>query len=200
MSAPVTAAAMREYFLAGEVEWIWRMLLQGRDHLAAIIDERRPGPARRMGGRAGHRRRRPSGTRCWPRSSPTSSRPPTLKRRPGRSVSRWPTPGCPSTPSSAPTGSGAQTSRAIPASRGPTCSARCRAAWDAGTVLAVGDGANGVLKGPAGGVPRHHRAALLVAQMGNVLAALPRSAHPGGQPWPRSTMHRPGFRGGRSGW
>lgn len=40
MSAPVTAAAMREYFLAGEVEWIWRMLLQGRDHLAAIADER----------------------------------------------------------------------------------------------------------------------------------------------------------------
>ena len=40
MSAPVTAAAMREYFLAGEVEWVWRMLLQGRDHLAAIIEER----------------------------------------------------------------------------------------------------------------------------------------------------------------
>jgi transcriptional regulator with XRE-family HTH domain len=40
MSAPVTAAAMREYFLAGEVEWIWRMLLQGRDHLAAIVEER----------------------------------------------------------------------------------------------------------------------------------------------------------------
>lgn len=40
MSAPVTAAAMREYFLAGEVEWIWRMLLQGRDHLAAIIAQR----------------------------------------------------------------------------------------------------------------------------------------------------------------
>jgi transcriptional regulator with XRE-family HTH domain len=40
MTAPVTAAAMREYFLAGEVEWIWRMLLQGRDHLAAIVEER----------------------------------------------------------------------------------------------------------------------------------------------------------------
>lgn len=40
MSAPVTAAAMREYFLAGEVEWLWRMLLQGRDHLAAVIEER----------------------------------------------------------------------------------------------------------------------------------------------------------------
>lgn len=37
MSAPETAAAMREYFLAGEVEWIWRMLLQGRDHLALIL-------------------------------------------------------------------------------------------------------------------------------------------------------------------
>ena len=40
MSAPVTAAAMRAYFLSGEDAWIWRMLLQGRDHLAAIIDER----------------------------------------------------------------------------------------------------------------------------------------------------------------
>ena len=39
MSAPVTAGAMREYFLAGEVEWIWRMLLQGRDHLAVIAEE-----------------------------------------------------------------------------------------------------------------------------------------------------------------
>lgn len=40
MSAPVTAAAMREYFLAGEIEWIWRMLLQGRDQLAATVEER----------------------------------------------------------------------------------------------------------------------------------------------------------------
>jgi transcriptional regulator with XRE-family HTH domain len=40
MSAPVTAAAMREYFLSDEVEWIWRMLLQGRDHLAVIAEER----------------------------------------------------------------------------------------------------------------------------------------------------------------
>lgn len=40
MSAPVTAAAMRAYFLAGETEWIWRMLLQGRDHLATISTER----------------------------------------------------------------------------------------------------------------------------------------------------------------
>jgi transcriptional regulator with XRE-family HTH domain len=40
MSAPVAATAMRDYLLAGQVEWIWRMLLQGRDHLAAIIEER----------------------------------------------------------------------------------------------------------------------------------------------------------------
>jgi transcriptional regulator with XRE-family HTH domain len=40
MSAPVAAAAMRESLLAGQVEWIWRMLLQARDHLAAIIEER----------------------------------------------------------------------------------------------------------------------------------------------------------------
>lgn len=39
MSAPATAAAMRGYFLAGETEWIWRMLLQGRDHLNAIAGE-----------------------------------------------------------------------------------------------------------------------------------------------------------------
>lgn len=36
MSAPATAAAMRAYLLAGETPWVWRMLLQGRDHLAAI--------------------------------------------------------------------------------------------------------------------------------------------------------------------
>ncbi len=40
MSAPVTAVAMREYFLTGEVEWIWRMLLQGRDHLSVIVQKR----------------------------------------------------------------------------------------------------------------------------------------------------------------
>ena len=40
MSSPVTAGAMREYFLSDEVEWIWRMLLQGRDHLAFIAGER----------------------------------------------------------------------------------------------------------------------------------------------------------------
>ena len=39
MSAPATASAMRGYFLAGETEWIWRMLLQGRDHLNAISHE-----------------------------------------------------------------------------------------------------------------------------------------------------------------
>ena len=40
MSAPVTAAAMRGYLLDGEVEWVWRMLLQGRDHLTAIVQDR----------------------------------------------------------------------------------------------------------------------------------------------------------------
>lgn len=39
MSAPATAAAMRGYFLAGHTDWIWRMLLQGRDHLNAIAGE-----------------------------------------------------------------------------------------------------------------------------------------------------------------
>lgn len=39
MSAPATAAAMRSYLLAGETEWIWRMLLQGRDHLNVIAGE-----------------------------------------------------------------------------------------------------------------------------------------------------------------
>lgn len=40
MSAPATAAAMRAYLLAGEIEWVWRMLLQGRDHLAfSLADE-----------------------------------------------------------------------------------------------------------------------------------------------------------------
>lgn len=40
MSAPVTAAAMRESFLAADVEWTWRMLLQGRDHLALLVADR----------------------------------------------------------------------------------------------------------------------------------------------------------------
>jgi len=39
MSAPATAAAMRAYLLTGETEWVWRMLLQGRDHLALILAE-----------------------------------------------------------------------------------------------------------------------------------------------------------------
>ncbi len=37
MSAPATATAMRAYLLAGETEWVWRMLLQGRDHLALSL-------------------------------------------------------------------------------------------------------------------------------------------------------------------
>lgn len=37
MSAPVTASSMREYYLARDTDWVWRMLLQGRDHLALII-------------------------------------------------------------------------------------------------------------------------------------------------------------------
>lgn len=41
MSAPATAAAMRDYFFQGDnTEWIWRMLLQGRDHLVEIIADR----------------------------------------------------------------------------------------------------------------------------------------------------------------
>ncbi len=39
MSAPATASAMRAYLLAGETQWVWRMLLQGRDHLALILAE-----------------------------------------------------------------------------------------------------------------------------------------------------------------
>lgn len=30
---------MRSYFLAGETEWVWRMLLQGGDHLNVIAGE-----------------------------------------------------------------------------------------------------------------------------------------------------------------
>ncbi|HRD61043.1 MAG TPA: hypothetical protein PLZ93_05450 [Nocardioides sp.] len=37
MSAPVTAAAIRSYLHSGQSEWSWRMLLQGRDHLAEAI-------------------------------------------------------------------------------------------------------------------------------------------------------------------
>lgn len=32
--------AMRESFLAADVGWTWRMLLQGRDHLALLVAER----------------------------------------------------------------------------------------------------------------------------------------------------------------
>lgn len=39
MSAPITAGLMREHLQAGEVEWVWRMLLQGRDHLGLILGE-----------------------------------------------------------------------------------------------------------------------------------------------------------------
>lgn len=39
MSAPDTASAMREHLVAGRAEWVWRMLLQGRDHLALILNE-----------------------------------------------------------------------------------------------------------------------------------------------------------------
>lgn len=37
MSAPATAAAMRESLRAGEIEWVWRSLLQGRDHLSLML-------------------------------------------------------------------------------------------------------------------------------------------------------------------
>lgn len=37
MSAPLTAAAMRDHLHAGEIGWVWRMLLQGRDHLALML-------------------------------------------------------------------------------------------------------------------------------------------------------------------
>ncbi|MGL5818001.1 MAG: helix-turn-helix domain-containing protein [Phycicoccus sp.] len=37
MTAPATAAAMRADLRRREVDWVWRMLLQGRDHLALIL-------------------------------------------------------------------------------------------------------------------------------------------------------------------
>lgn len=37
MSAPVTAAALRAQLRAGDREWTWRMLLQGRDHLRLML-------------------------------------------------------------------------------------------------------------------------------------------------------------------
>lgn len=39
MSAPVAASAMRENRAAGQTAWVWRMLLQGRDHLGLILAE-----------------------------------------------------------------------------------------------------------------------------------------------------------------
>lgn len=37
MSAPATAAVLREQLQAGNSEWAWRMLLQGRDHLRLML-------------------------------------------------------------------------------------------------------------------------------------------------------------------
>ncbi len=37
MSAPVTATSMREQYRVGETDWIWRLLLQGRDHLRLAL-------------------------------------------------------------------------------------------------------------------------------------------------------------------
>lgn len=37
MSAPVVARAMRDSLQSGETAWVWRMLLQGRDHLVEIL-------------------------------------------------------------------------------------------------------------------------------------------------------------------
>lgn len=37
MSAPATATAMRTQARASQTPWIWRMLLQGRDHLVEIL-------------------------------------------------------------------------------------------------------------------------------------------------------------------
>ncbi|MGL4745408.1 MAG: helix-turn-helix domain-containing protein [Dermatophilaceae bacterium] len=37
MTAPATAVAMRADLRSGDVEWVWRMLVQGRDHLALIL-------------------------------------------------------------------------------------------------------------------------------------------------------------------
>ncbi len=39
MSAPITASQMRDWVLAHDTEWTWRMLLQGRDHLTWILGE-----------------------------------------------------------------------------------------------------------------------------------------------------------------
>ncbi|MFB9313953.1 helix-turn-helix domain-containing protein [Nocardioides plantarum] len=39
MSAPDTASAMLQHGAAGDQDWVWRMLLQGRDHLAMILGD-----------------------------------------------------------------------------------------------------------------------------------------------------------------
>lgn len=39
MSAPDTAAAIRDAVRAGDDDWAWRMLLQGRDHLRLMLGE-----------------------------------------------------------------------------------------------------------------------------------------------------------------
>lgn len=40
MSAPATAAALREQLSLGDRDWAWRMLLQGRDHLQLMLEKR----------------------------------------------------------------------------------------------------------------------------------------------------------------
>lgn len=40
MSAPATAAALREQLHADDREWAWRMLLQGRDHLRLMLKKK----------------------------------------------------------------------------------------------------------------------------------------------------------------
>lgn len=39
MSAPATAAALREQLNLGDRAWAWRMLLQGRDHLRLMLEK-----------------------------------------------------------------------------------------------------------------------------------------------------------------
>lgn len=39
MTAPATASAVREQLRAGDADWAWRMLLQGRDHLRGMLGE-----------------------------------------------------------------------------------------------------------------------------------------------------------------
>lgn len=37
MTAPTTASTLREQLQAGDASWVWRMLLQGRDHLRLML-------------------------------------------------------------------------------------------------------------------------------------------------------------------